>query len=161
MKKYLFSVLLLLVFSLSCGGGGGGGNPALPPSTRDLSGLEGVWDAHFILDMTITVNGETESETMALDTVWTVTQNGVQGEGGAFQWSYNGTTLSLMNSLYEQVNDPDCGTITLSGNAVITIPLAPGATSGPISGNANVSLTTTSCGSGSGTCIYSGTITRR
>ena len=163
MKKFFFVLLLLVIFSVSCGGGGGGGNgsPLLPPGGRDLSGLEGNWYAEGTYELSYTLDGETETESGIEVLDWYITKNAIKSYGTNDIWSYNGTTLYILVTDDSLIIEPHCGKIKISGPIIFTIPVTPGATSAEASGTGNYTVTSTNCGSGTGSDVCAGTLVKR
>lgn len=105
------AVGLLFLSSISCGGGGG---TTLPPANRDLSGLEGNW--LIVLNYTATAkdsDGESYNFSDSSSGYWMISQNAIVGSE-PLVWSYNGSLLTINNSVLVQDWDSDCGDMNIS-----------------------------------------------
>ena len=93
MSKY--RVILLLVSILLISNCSGGGNGQLPPSSRDLSGMEGIWSVSYNytghqIDIgdceLVPVSGNTSTQ-------WIVNTDSIEFSPCTVEYSYDGVTL--------------------------------------------------------------------
>lgn len=102
---------------------GGGTTPSLPPSTQDLSGIQGLWDFRII------IRYETGDVSPLMDTTiitgdltikpYEVTSGGDE----MWEWSYDGVALTLRHEIPTYLSDPDCGGVYGVGVMTLIIPI--------------------------------------
>lgn len=154
MKKLLFIVFVLAIFTIGCGGGGG--------DEKNLAGLEGNWGASIDQEMGVTwQDGTSDTYEMDFVTGFTIYTNSILDEEGTkLNWSYNGSTLHINTSIPTQINlsnYPGCvftGTEKMHYIVIIT----PRATSANFTGTGSIPLTSSSCQNGTGTLNAAGTM---
>lgn len=156
------SIILFTLFlftSTSCGGGGDNGEMILPPSTRDLSGLEGEWTVNLSFTGTLTTPTGTTSISDSGVGTWTISQNNIDS-GFPLDWSYNGTTLYVQWESTVGDWSVERGTVVTVVHAQLEIPIAPGDDSANLTGTGRMHITTSECGDSSGTLVYSGSMAK-
>jgi hypothetical protein len=159
MQKLILICLaaIMLLFS-SCGGGGG---PTLPPGSRDLAGLEGVWTINLAYSGNIKTPEGTIPVAYSGTGSWTITKNTIITSGGnPLVWSYNGSVLTIQNNQSVSDWDIDCGDVLSTVQGQLSISITPGSTYGNLSGTCNITIVTGYCGNGKGKVVYSGHLAR-
>ncbi|MCK4720580.1 hypothetical protein KAU08_07965 [bacterium] len=157
MKKLLFVVFVLAIFTIGCGGGGSS-------DERNLAGLEGNWGASVSQEMGVVwLDGSSDTYQMDFVAGFTIYLNSIiDEEGTKLNWSYNGSTLHINTSNPTQVtlsNYPGCvytGTEKMHYIVIIT----PGATSANFTGTGTLPLASSSCQNGTGTLNAVGTMVK-
>jgi hypothetical protein len=143
-----------------CGGGGGSG--ILPPTTHDLSSIQGTWDSTMTFQGIIKAGGDTLPLNDNITGYYVITPNSVTGSGGgSLSWSYNGVILLLQNGVSLTDWSADCGNMYISGTAKFQIPCNASTRVTTITGNLTASGTTDYCGNLSMSGTYNGTLTKR
>ena len=162
MRK-LILICLAATMLLTFGCGGGGGDSILPPGGRDLSGLEGIWDYSVVWQGSMTGPGGTVPINMTLSGFCTITPTSITDcDGTVTTWSYDGTTLTLVEASTVSEWDPTCGNIYLSGTITLIIPIVPGGTMSNISGSCPMTMWTEYCqGTATGTLHAAGNFIKR
>jgi hypothetical protein len=155
MKIIRFAIVLaVLISAIGCGGGN---NSVLPPSERDLNGLEGIWTVNLSYSGTLNTPSGSQAVSDSATGTWNVTRNAIQS-GFELEWSYNGTTLQIHWVSTSGDWSSECGTILTTADVSLTINISPGATSAPITGTGTMTRQTEKCGTSSGNLIYSGNL---
>ncbi|MCD6218190.1 hypothetical protein J7L05_10100 [bacterium] len=159
--RYISAILLTFVFILvtGCGGGSDDGGFTLPPSTHDLSGLEGTWTVN--LSFTGTLNTPTGPSPISDSGVgtWVISSIGINS-GFPLEWSYNGTTLYIQWESTAGDWSQECGTEITVAEVQLQINISPGDDYADIAGIGTMLRTTTECGDSSGTLTYMGSMTK-
>jgi hypothetical protein len=157
MLKYTILPVILLMALLS--GCGGGSDSVLPPTERDLSGLEGTWIVNLSYSGTLSgLYGDENISDSGVGT-WVISKNAIDS-GFPLEWSYNGTTLNIHWQTSVQSNDPVCGTVDTTVSAELAIAITPTGTSAGITGSGTVTKVREKCNDSTGTISYTGTISR-
>jgi len=160
MKKILlissfFTILMLL------GCSGGNKNPALPPSTRDLTGLEGIWDYTVDLDGSIKIAGIGHHEQQTRPGYFVVSALNVYDlAGNTVTWSYDGSRLWLRWTEVVSVDTP-YGNFDSTRTYTFIIDITPSSTSGIITGDAKGSMLIPVYGQAKETLSVDGILTKR
>ncbi len=159
--RYISVILFtsFLLIATSCGGGSNNGGFTLPPSTRDLSGLEGTWTVNLSFTGTLnTPTGPTSISDSGVGT-WVVSQNDINS-GFPLDWSYDGTTLYVQWESTAGDWTQECGTAIITVEVQLQISISPDDDSTNITGAGTMIKTTTECGTSSGTLVYTGSMTK-
>lgn len=161
MKFYLPFFFAALLAFLNIGCGGGGGIPTLPPSTRDLAGLEGIWDFNVDLNGDITIAGIDHGHDETKAGYFVITKLSVNNLlGNTVTWSYDGTTLWLRWTEVVDVDTP-YGHFNSDRTYTFKINIVPSVSTATIGGDTSGVLTIPIYGRAQESYEVSGTLTRR